>query len=84
MSVFERYRMYKLKMKPLKYAFVNFSDKFLVFVVYIKGIDLVPTKVKVIQMMAPMTTQKHKKYHGIVISTLTELLEAFNRLLKKT
>lgn len=51
--VFIRCKEYKLKMNPLKCAFGVSSGKFLGFVIHHKGIDIDPTKAKLIQDMSP-------------------------------
>ena len=49
--VFERYRAFKLKMNPLKCAFVVSSGKFLGFLVHSRGIDVDPAKATAIATM---------------------------------
>ena len=55
-KVFERCRVFKLKMNPLKCAFGVFSGKFLEFLVHNKGIDVVSTKVTAMTTMKPLAT----------------------------
>jgi hypothetical protein len=49
--VFERLRKYELKMNPMKCAFGVSSGKFLGFIVTKCGIEVDPTKIKVIMGM---------------------------------
>jgi hypothetical protein len=49
--VFERLRKYKLKMNPMKCAFRVSSKKFLGFIIIKCGIEVDPTKIKVIMDM---------------------------------
>ena len=55
-KVFERCRLYKLRMNPLKCAFGVKVGKFLGFLVHQKGIDVDPSKVQAIITMQPPTT----------------------------
>lgn len=50
-KLFERCHCYKLRMNPLKCAFGVPSSKLLGFMVFRKGIDVDPTKIKVIHAM---------------------------------
>uniref|UniRef100_A0A2N9G8E1 RNA-directed DNA polymerase n=1 Tax=Fagus sylvatica TaxID=28930 RepID=A0A2N9G8E1_FAGSY len=57
-KVFERCRLYKLKMNPLKCAFGVSAGKFLGFLVHQRGIDVDPTRASAIATMKPPTTHK--------------------------
>lgn len=88
--VFTRCRKYRLRMNPLKCAFGVSSGKFLGCIVHRIGIDLDPTKAKAIKEMEPPKSRKQlKSFLGRVsyirrfIPALAELLEPFQRLLKK-
>ena len=48
-KVFEKLRQYKMKMNPTKCAFGVSSGKFLGFVVRYRGIEIDPSKIKVIE-----------------------------------
>uniref|UniRef100_A0A2N9FUQ4 RNA-directed DNA polymerase n=1 Tax=Fagus sylvatica TaxID=28930 RepID=A0A2N9FUQ4_FAGSY len=60
-KVFERCRLYKLKMNPLKCAFGVSAGKFLGFLVHQRGIDVDPAKASAIATMKPPTTHKELK-----------------------
>uniref|UniRef100_A0A2N9J8Z5 RNA-directed DNA polymerase n=1 Tax=Fagus sylvatica TaxID=28930 RepID=A0A2N9J8Z5_FAGSY len=60
-KVFERCRLYKLKMNPLKCAFRVSAGKFLGFLVHQCGIDVDPAKASAIATMKPPTTHKELK-----------------------
>ena len=63
--VFERCRLYKLRMNPLKCAFGVLVGKFLGFLVHQQGIDVNPSKVQAIATMKPLTMVKeHKRFLG--------------------
>ena len=55
-KVFERCRLYELRMNPLKCAFGVTAGKFLGFLVHQRGIDVGPSKVQAIATMKPLTT----------------------------
>ena len=55
-KVFERCRLYKLRMNPLKCAFGVIAGKFLGFLVHQRGIDVDPSKVQAITTMKPPAT----------------------------
>ena len=55
-KVFERCRLYKLRMNPLKCAFGVTVGKFLGFLVHQRGIDIDPSKVQAITTMKPPAT----------------------------
>ncbi|XP_075675050.1 uncharacterized protein LOC142644290 [Castanea sativa] len=55
-KVFERCRLYKLRMNPLIYAFGVTVGKFLGFLVHQRGVDVNPSKVQAIATMKPPTT----------------------------
>lgn len=86
--VFTRCREYKMNL--LKCTFGVSSGKFLGFVIHHKGIDIDPTKAKVIQDMNPPKTLNELKsfirkvsYIRRFIPALSELIEPFHELLKK-
>uniref|UniRef100_A0A2N9I1Y1 Reverse transcriptase domain-containing protein n=1 Tax=Fagus sylvatica TaxID=28930 RepID=A0A2N9I1Y1_FAGSY len=54
-KVFERCRLYKLKMNPLKCAFGVSAGKFLGFLVHQRGIDVDPARASAIATMKPPT-----------------------------
>uniref|UniRef100_A0A2N9I7D6 Integrase catalytic domain-containing protein n=1 Tax=Fagus sylvatica TaxID=28930 RepID=A0A2N9I7D6_FAGSY len=60
-KVFERCRLYKLKMNPLKCAFGVSAGKFLGFLVHNRGIDVDPAKASAIATMRPPTSHKELK-----------------------
>ena len=55
-KVFERCRLYELRMNPLKCAFGVTAGKFLGFLVHQRGIDIDPSKVQAIATIKPLTT----------------------------
>uniref|UniRef100_A0A2N9I5K1 Uncharacterized protein n=1 Tax=Fagus sylvatica TaxID=28930 RepID=A0A2N9I5K1_FAGSY len=59
--VFDRCRLYKLKMNPLKCAFGVSAGKFLGFLVHNRGIDVDPAKASVIATMKAPTSHKELK-----------------------
>ena len=89
-KVFERRRAFKLRMNPLKCAFVVSSRKFLGFLVHSKGIDVDPAKATAIATMRPLAMVKElKSFLGKVsyirrfIPGLASIMLAFTKLLKK-
>uniref|UniRef100_A0A2N9FE10 Uncharacterized protein n=1 Tax=Fagus sylvatica TaxID=28930 RepID=A0A2N9FE10_FAGSY len=66
-KVFERCRLYKLKMNPLKCAFGVSAGKFLGFLVHQRGIDVDPTRASAIATMKPPTTHKgaEEEHHSV-------------------
>ena len=89
-KVFERCRLYKLKMNPLKCAFGVSAGKFLGFLVHYHGIDVDPRRASAIATMKPPTTHKELKsflrklsYIRRFIPGLTAMTSAFAPLLKK-
>ena len=89
-KVFERCRLYKLHMNPLKYAFGVTARKFLGFLVHQRGIDLGPNKVQAIATMKPpITLTQLKSFLGRLsyirqfIPGLATLTTIFTPLLKK-
>ena len=89
-KVFERRRAFKLRMNPLKCAFVVSSRKFLGFLVHSKGIDVDPAKATAIATMRPPAMVKElKSFLGKVsyirrfIPGLASIMLAFTKLLKK-
>ena len=55
-KVFERCRLYKLRMNPLKCVFGVTAGKFLGFLVHQRGINVDPNKVQAITTMKPPAT----------------------------
>ena len=89
-KVFDRYRLYKLKMNPLKCAFGVSTRKFLGFLVHNRGIDIDPTKVSAIATMkAPTSHKELKKFLGRLsyirrfIPSLATVTAVFTPLMKK-
>jgi hypothetical protein len=89
-KVFERCRLYKLKMNPLKCAFGVSAGKFLGFLVHYHGIDVDPGRASAIATMKPPTTHKELKsflrklsYIRRFIPGLAAMTSAFAPLLKK-
>jgi hypothetical protein len=89
-KVFERCRLYKLKMNPLKCAYGFSTDKFLGFLVHQHGMDVDPTQASTIATMKPPTTHKELKsflgklsYIRRFIPSLTTITSTFAPLLKK-
>ena len=89
-KVFERCRLYKLRMNPLKCAFGVTARKFLGFLVHQRGIDVDPSKVQAITTMKPPVTHTQLKsflgkllYIRRFILGLVALIAAFAPLLKK-
>jgi ribonuclease HI len=88
--VFERCRLYKLRMNPLKCAFGVAAGKFLGFLVHQRGIDVDPTRASAIASMKPPTTHKELKsflgklsYIRRFIPGLAAVTSSFAPLLKK-
>ena len=88
--VFERCRLYKLKMNPLKCAFGVSAGKFLDFLVHNRGIDVDPAKASAIATMKPPTSHKELKsflgrlsYIRRFIPGLAAVTSTFSHLLKK-
>ena len=64
-KVFERCRLYKLRMNPLKCAFGVTAGKFLGFLIHQKGISYHPSKVQaIITMQPPATLTQIKSFLG--------------------
>uniref|UniRef100_A0A2N9HMC5 RNase H type-1 domain-containing protein n=1 Tax=Fagus sylvatica TaxID=28930 RepID=A0A2N9HMC5_FAGSY len=89
-KVFERCRLYKLKMNPLKCAFRVSAGKFLGFFVHQRVIDVDPARASAITTMKPPTTYKELKsflrklsYIRRFIPGLAAITSAFSPLLKK-
>uniref|UniRef100_A0A2N9GIW4 RNA-directed DNA polymerase n=1 Tax=Fagus sylvatica TaxID=28930 RepID=A0A2N9GIW4_FAGSY len=89
-KVFERCRLYKLKMNPLKCAFGVSAGKFLGFLVHQRGIDVDPARSSAIATMKPPTTHKELKsflgklsYIRRFIPGLAAVTSTFAPLLKK-
>ena len=90
MKVFERCRLYKLKMNPLKCAFGVLAGKFLDFLVHQRGIDVDPVRASAIATMKPPTTYKELKsflgklsYRRRFFPGLAAVTSTFSPLLKK-
>ena len=88
--VFERCRLYKLRMNPLKCAFGVPAGKFLGFLVHQRRIDVDTSKAQAIATMKPLTTVKELKsflgkllYIRRFIPGLAAFTTAFTPLLKK-
>ena len=88
--VFERCRTFKLRMNPLKCAFVVSSGKFLGFLVYSRGIDVDLAKATAIATIRPPAmVKKLKSFLGKVsyirrfIPGSALITSAFTKLLKK-
>lgn len=88
--MFERCRLFKLRMNPLKCAFGVSARKFLGFLVYIRRIDIDPTKAMTIAIMRPSAIfKKSKSFLGKVsyirrfITGLASITLAFTRMLRK-
>jgi len=89
-KVFERCKLFKLRMNPLKCAFKVSTGKFLGFLVHGKGIDVDLAKATAIATMKPPATVKElKSFLGKVsyirrfIPSLASITSAFTKLLKK-
>ena len=89
-KVFERCRLYKLCMNPIKCAFGVTAGKFLGFLVHQRGIDVDPNKVQAITTIKPPATLTQLKSflgkHSYIlwfIPGLAALTAAFTPLLKK-
>ena len=89
-KVFERCRLFMLRINPLKCAFGMSAGKFLGFLVHNRGIDMDPAKAMAIATMKPPATVKElKSFLGKVshirrfIPGLASITSAFMKLLKK-
>ena len=89
-KLFERLKEYKLRVNPNKCTFGVWSGKLFGFIVSNKGIEVDPSKVKVIQEMPSTRTEKEVKgflgclnYNARFISHLTSTSEPIFKLLKK-
>jgi hypothetical protein len=89
-KVFDRCRLYKLKMNPLKCAFGVSTRKFLSFLVHNRGIDVDPAKASAIATMKAPTSHKELKsllgrlsYIRRFISGLAAVTVVFTPLMKK-
>jgi hypothetical protein len=89
-KVFDRCRLYKLKMNPLKCAFGVSAGKFLGFLVHNRGIDVDPAKASVIATMKAPTSHKELKsflgrlsYIRRFILGLAAVTAIFTPLMKK-
>ena len=89
-KVFERCRVFKLRMNPLKCAFGVSFGKFLGFLVHSRGIDVDSAKATAITTIKPLATVKElKSFLGKVsyiwkfIPGLASITSEFSKLLKK-
>jgi ribonuclease HI len=89
-KVFDRCRLYKLKMNPLKCAFGVSAGKFLGFLVHNHGIDVDPAKASAIATMKAPTSHKELKsflgrlsYIRRFIPGLTAVTAIFTPLMEK-
>ena len=60
-KVFERCKLFKLRMNPLKCTFGGSARKFLGFLVHSRGIDVDPVKAMAIATIKPPATVKELK-----------------------
>ena len=88
--MFERCRLFKLRMNSLKCAFGVSTGNFWGFLVHSKGIDVDSTKAMAIATMIPPATVKELKsflgkisYIRRFILGLASITSAFTKLLKK-
>jgi Reverse transcriptase (RNA-dependent DNA polymerase)/RNase H-like domain found in reverse transcriptase len=88
--VFNRLREHALKLNPLKCAFMVSSGKFLGFVVYHRGIEIDPGKIKAITELSPPKNLKQLRslqgqlaYIRRFIANLSGKIQPFTRLTKK-
>ena len=88
--MFDRWRLYKLKMNPLKCAFGVSAGKFLGFLVHNHGIDVDPAKASAIATMKVPTSHKELKsflgrlsYIRRFIPGLAAVTAVFTPLMKK-
>jgi hypothetical protein len=89
-KVFDRCRLYKLKMNPLKCAFGVSAGKFLSFLVHNRRIDVDPAKASAIATMKAPTSHKELKsflgrlsYIRRFIPGLAAVIAVFTPLMKK-
>ena len=89
-KVFERCRLYKLKMNPLKCDFGVSAGKFLGFLVHNREIDVDPSKASAIATMKAPTSHKELKsflgrlsYIKRFIPGLATVMAVFTPLMKK-
>ena len=87
---FERYRLFKMRLNPLKCTFGVFAEKFLGFLVHTKGIEVDLAKAMAIATIKPPAIVKElKSFLGKVsyirrfIPSIASITSAFTRLLKK-
>ena len=88
--MFERFRVFKLRMNSLKCAFEVSAGKFLGFLVHSRRIDVDPTKTTTIATIKPPTMAKELKsflrkvsYIRRFILGLVSITSTFAKLLKK-
>ena len=89
-KVFQRCKLYKLRMNPLKCAFSVSTGKFLGFLVHNRGIDIDPTRAATIAIMKPPSTIKEFKsflgkvfYISRFIPSLASITSSFTKLQRK-
>ena len=89
-KLFDRLKLYKLRLNPNKCTFGVRSSKLLGFIVSDKGIQVDPAKIKSMQeMLAPRTEKEVRGFFGRLnyiarfISHLTATCEPIFKLLKK-
>ena len=87
---FERYRLFKMRLNPLKCTFGVFAEKFLGFLVHTKGIEVDLAKAMAIATIKlPAIVKELKSFLGKVsyirrfIPSIASITSAFTRLLKK-
>ena len=87
---FERYRLFKMRLNPLKCTFGVFAEKFLGFLVHTKGIEVDLAKAMAIATIKlPAIVKELKSFLGKVsyirrfIPGIASITSAFTRLLKK-
>ena len=71
-----------MRMNPLKYAFGVSSGRFLRFLVHQRGIDLDPTKAKVIATLTPPTTLKELRSFMGIVSFLRRFIPGLAKILE--
>uniref|UniRef100_A0A2N9ELE3 RNA-directed DNA polymerase n=1 Tax=Fagus sylvatica TaxID=28930 RepID=A0A2N9ELE3_FAGSY len=83
-KVFDRCRLYKLKMNPLKCAFGVSAGKFLGFLVHNRGIDVDPAKASAIATMkAPTSHKELKSFLGRLSYIRSEAFEKIQQIMTK-
>uniref|UniRef100_A0A2N9GVT6 RNA-directed DNA polymerase n=1 Tax=Fagus sylvatica TaxID=28930 RepID=A0A2N9GVT6_FAGSY len=83
-KVFDRCRLYKLKMNPLKCAFGVSAGKFLGFLVHNRGIDVDPAKASAVATMkAPTSHKELKSFLGRLSYIRSEAFEKIQQIMTK-